>query len=77
LGSTLQIAIEYGFSSNEAYSKYLYKDPKHERTKYFNAILPDIYKHAHPFLLGCFSNYLYTEREKRFQRKKLIEKGHS
>lgn len=69
-----KLSSNMAFSSNEAYSKYLYKDPKHERTKYFNAILPDIYKHAHPFLLGGFSKYLYTEREKRFQRKKLIEK---
>ena len=59
---------------NEGYSKYLYKDPKHERTRYFNDILPEIYKHAHPHFQGSFSNYLYTERERRFQTKKLIEK---
>ncbi len=60
-------------SDNEGHSKYLYKDPKHERTKYFNDILPEMYQHAHPHLQGRFAHYLYTEREKRFQTKKLLE----
>ena len=60
--------------NSEGYFKYLYKDPKHERTRYFNDILPNIYKHAHSRLQGSFTKYLYTEREKRFQTSKLIEK---
>lgn len=60
-------------NAKESFSSYLYTDPKHERTKYFNDILPDMYKHAHPYLLEKFSTYLYKEREERFQTMKLLE----
>ncbi len=60
-------------NAQESYSSYLYKDPKHERTKYLNKILPDMYKHAYPYLLGKFSTYLYKEKEERFQTMKLLE----
>jgi len=53
-------------SNSEGYFKYLYKDLKHERTKYFNKILPDIYKLAQPYLLDNVPKYLYKERERRF-----------
>ncbi|XP_078380283.1 uncharacterized protein LOC144663248 [Oculina patagonica] len=63
-------------NSKEGYSKYLYQDPKHERTNFFNEILPQMYKHAQPHLLGTFSKYLYKEREERYQTKKLLEGVH-
>ena len=60
-------------NAKQSYSSYLNADPKRERTKYFNDILPDMYKHAHPYLQEKFSAYLYKEREERFQTMKLLE----
>ena len=55
------------------YETFLYNDPKHERTKFFNQILPDMYKGASPFLLDGFKTYLIDETESRFKWKKLME----
>ena len=60
-------------NAKQSYSSYLNADSKRERTKYFNDILPNMYKHAHPYLLEKFSAYLYKEREERFQTMKLLE----
>jgi len=65
--------LSTGTESNcEGYFKNLYKDLKHERAKYFNKILPDMYKHAQPYLLDDLLKYLYKERKRRFQIKKKI-----
>ena len=51
----------------EPYAKWLYKNPQHPRTKYYNSILPQIYTESFPLLQTKFENYLFQERESRYK----------
>jgi len=49
------------------YAKWLYKNPQHSRTKYFNSILPDMYQECYPLLQTKFESYFFKEREWRYE----------
>jgi predicted transcriptional regulator len=48
------------------YQKWLYQNPQHQRTKYYNSILPAIYEEAYPSLQTKFESYLFKERSWRY-----------
>ncbi|XP_070567224.1 uncharacterized protein [Ptychodera flava] len=55
------------------WQKWLYADPKHSRTVYYNDILPTMYKAAYPHLQSKFQDYLYKERRERYIRKQVLD----
>ena len=61
-------------SEPQSYEKWLYKNPVHPRTVYYNSILPTIYKDAYPVMQTKFENYFFKERMWRYELKEWKDK---